>query len=143
MIFQFKKLLVVMEHRRPVLSSSLVTSIPLHSVPTHFPNLLCNIILPCMLWSSKCFYKQNTYIYVEVLGVMTFCSIVVGYQRFRAPAASNFTLKTEASWSSETLVSSHKTTLRHKPEDLDLKHHRCESLKTLIRIYAYGNISQG
>jgi len=35
-------------------------------------------------------------------------------------AASNFTLKMEAAWSSETLVSCHDTTWRQKPEDLKL-----------------------
>jgi len=39
-------------------------------------------------------------------------------------------LKMEASWTSETLISYHNTTLRHKSEDLDLNLHRRESLKT-------------
>jgi hypothetical protein len=43
--------------------------------------------------------------------------------------ASILTLKTEAPQTSETLVSYNNTTRRHNPEDLDVKHHRRESLK--------------
>jgi hypothetical protein len=39
---------------------------------------------------------------------------------------------TPSSWKSETLVTYHNTTQRHNTEDLDLKHHRRESLKTSI-----------
>jgi len=36
----------------------------------------------------------------------------------------------EAAWTFETLVSYHKTAWYHNPENLDLKHHCCEGLKT-------------
>jgi hypothetical protein len=60
-------------------------------------------------------------VHVAVFWVMKTCSFVVGYQRFGDYTASIFTLMMEDLWIFETMVSYHKTTLRHNPEDLDFK----------------------
>jgi len=50
---------------------------------------------------------------VEVLCVVTPCSVVVGYQRF--------ILRMEAAWTSDALVPYQCITRRHNPEDFDSK----------------------
>jgi len=64
---------------------------------------------------------------VGVFGIVMSCSIVAGYQCFWGTCCFHlhFTLKTEAAWSSETLVSYHSTTQYYNPElNLNLHHHQ-------------------
>jgi len=51
----------------------------------------------------------------------------------------HFTLKMEVAWTSEMMISYHSTTQRHNSEDLDLKYHRRESLKSPLWLSNIGN----
>jgi hypothetical protein len=63
-------------------------------------------------------------------------------QTFQNQATANyFTLEMGAIRSSETLVTTNKTTRRHIPEDDDHRHiHRCEDLKSQIDELHYDKI---
>jgi hypothetical protein len=57
---------------------------------------------------------------VVVFWVVTPCSAVVGYQRFRGPCCLHFTLKMQAAWAFETLVTYHKHHSRESFKARDL-----------------------
>jgi len=75
---------------------------------------------PDMNTLSEQFEKYKE-LQIEVFSVVTPCSVAVGYQRFRDRIAT---------CSSEMLISYRNTTGRHNSQELHLKHHRRESLKT-------------
>jgi hypothetical protein len=67
--------------------------------------------------------RHNTVKMEAAKSFETFVSYYVTIRRYNP-------VKMGSEKSSETLVSYHNTTRRHNKEDLDLKHYRCESLKT-------------
>jgi len=94
-------------------------------------------------------FEAFTAMFQVVFWVVTPCSVVVGYQRFRGSCCLHllyFTLKMEAARSSETMVSYHNTTRRHSPEELETfllclcsedvqVRHICTGVLTLQELY--------
>jgi hypothetical protein len=58
---------------------------------------------------------------MAVFWVVTLCSLVEVYQRFRGPCCLLFALMMEAARTSETLVNFYQTTRRYNPEDSHLR----------------------
>jgi hypothetical protein len=73
---------------------------------------------------------------VEVFWVVTSCSVVVGYQRFRGPCCLHLQGRAR---SSEMLVSYHNATGRHNSEGLDLNYCRSLSHASVFRWDTFGS----
>jgi hypothetical protein len=65
---------------------------------------------------------------MAVFWVVTSCSLVEAYQRFRGPCC----LHRQGGESSETLVNFYQTTRCYNPEDSNLRAHRRENLKSYL-----------
>jgi hypothetical protein len=76
-------------------------------------------VMCSLLYFYVCNSHFRQWIRVEVLWIMTPCTVVVAYQRFRGPCCLHFMVK---------LVSYHNSTQRYNPEDLEFSLHRRESL---------------
>jgi hypothetical protein len=90
----------------------------------------------------------------EVIVVVTPCSVVAGYQRFgsllvcdammccgRIPTFRRSVLPPPSGSIGGLQLQADSITRSHNPEELELKHHRCESLKTRTVTHSFKNQS--